>query len=283
MSQPKHIDALDQWAEWGKAGVVRRLSRPNWSAVDLLIEVAQPRFLEDSETLRELLKHSRDRLKFTDPLLCDLGLHRWLAEDREESYSDWLAWVLERLGDADAVLRVLGVQNLEFRSACSGSIYRVEREAFVKEGAPGCEGRIDLLLHFGGSEEALLGVEVKTRDKSYEKQRGYLSSLRKVCSRSEGVLVANCEVPPHDLHEFKLRRWEDVNMALRREIAVCVAGHDRDCIAAMMCGFVAAVEQNLLKFGTTAARRAWNTPPQPTWLSKRLERYLRETLREASL
>jgi hypothetical protein len=159
----------------------------------------------------------------------------------------------------------------------------VEREAFVEEGASDCEGRIDLLLCFGEPEQALLGVEVKTWDESYEKQRGYLSSLRKLCPGAECVLVAIPEVPPACLHGFELRRWQDVSMALRREIAAYVAGHDRDSIAAMMCGFIAAIEQNLLEFETTAARRAWSNPPQPTWRSKGLEKYLRETLGEASV
>jgi hypothetical protein len=280
MQPGNHIAALDQWAEWGKAYAPPRPSRPDWSAVEFLIEAAQPRLLEDSRELRRLLERSRDQLKFTDPLLCDLGLHRWLAKDREESYSDWLAWVLEQLGDADAVLRVLGVQNQEFQSLCSRSTYRVEREAFVEEGTPDCEGRIDLLLHFGERQQALLGVEVKTWDDSYEKQRGYISSLRKRCLQTKCVLVAVHEVPTEDCFEFGLRRWENVGMALRREIARYVEGHDPDSVAAMMCAFVAAIERNLLEFGTTAARRAWNN--QPTWLSKRLGDYLREALREVS-
>ncbi len=282
MDQSNHIDALDLWAGWGKEYAPQRLSRPDWSAVEALIDAAQPRFLENSTTLRELLERSRVQLKFTDPLLCDLGVHRWLAKDREESYSDWLAWVLRQLGDRDAILRVLGV-NREFRSLCSGSFCRVEREVFVEEGASDCEGRIDILLWFGQPEQAVLGVEVKTWDKSYEKQRGYLRSLRRLCPNAECVLVAIPEVPPDSLHGFELRRWQDVSMALRREIAAYVVGHDRDSIAAMMCGFVAAIEQNLLEFETTAARRAWSNPPQPAWRSKGLEKYLRETLGEVSV
>lgn len=108
MQQVKHIAVLDQWAEWGRERACPQQPRPGWSAVETLIAAAQPRLLEDSRVLREILEISRDQLKFTDPLLCDLGLHRWLAKDREEAYSDWLAWVLEQLGDTDAVFRVLG-------------------------------------------------------------------------------------------------------------------------------------------------------------------------------
>jgi hypothetical protein len=204
-------------------------------------------------------------------------LHRWLAKDREESYSDWLAWVLEKLNRAESVLRVLGVDN-KFRSSCSGLPYRVEREAFVKEGAPRRSGRIDLLIHFGEPERALLGVEVKTRDEGYEKQRGYLNSLREHCSLTECVLVA---IPTLDIDSccgFAPRRWEQIAGALRREIAIYVDGHSGDAIAAMMCAFVAAIEQNLLEFGTAAARRAWKR--QPIRLSRCLDEYLRDSLRE---
>src|ERR1700676_2738518 len=173
MQQTNHIAAIEQWADWGTECAPGRPSRPVWSAVAVLIEAAQPRFVEESSALCDLLERSSDQLGFTDPLLCDLGLHRWLARDREESYSDWLAWVLEQLGDADAVLRVLGVPNPELQSLCSAGAYRVGREAFVMEGAPDREGRIDLLLHFGEPELALVGIEVKTGDKSYDKQKAH--------------------------------------------------------------------------------------------------------------
>jgi hypothetical protein len=161
MGQSYFVAVLNRWARWAKAIPPARLSQADWSAVDRLIEAAGPTLLEDSKALRELLARSKDQLKFTDPLLCNLGLHRWLAKDREESYSDWLAWTLEQLGDAQAVLRILGVEDAEFQSLCSGGTFVVEREAFVQEGSPDHEGKIDLLVHFGEPEQALLGVEVK--------------------------------------------------------------------------------------------------------------------------
>jgi len=277
MQNIDHIAVLGQWAEWGRACSSSRQSRPDWSAVDSLIEAAKPRLMEDSRALRELLQRSSDRLKFTDPLLCDLGLHRWLARDREEAYSDWLAWVLEQLRDAAAVLRVLGVQSPQLQSLGSEG-YRVEREVYLKEGAPGYEGRIDLLIRFGKPERCLLGVEVKTWDESYEKQRGYLASLRARCPDAVGVLVAIPEVPSAILFGFQLCRWEKVALALRREVA---KSDGPDVIPAMMCGFIAAIEQNLLELGNAAASRAWNR--QPTWLSPQLTKYLCEALKEENV
>ncbi|MEK7406363.1 MAG: hypothetical protein AAB225_14775 [Acidobacteriota bacterium] len=274
LDQERYVATLRQWAEWARAYASRQTYRPDWSAVDALVEAARLRLLEDASALRELLDRSRNQLKLVDPLVYDLGVHRWLSADREESYSDWLAWVLERLKDAAAVLRLLGIEDLV--SMCEGQPYRVERETGVEEGLPESAGRIDLLIHFGEPLVALVGVEVKTWDQSYEKQRGYLRSLRKYRCLVRGVLVANVEVSRRDLHGFRLRRWKEVSMAMRRAIAAYVRGSHEPAIAAMMLGFVAAIEQNLLGLGTTGARRA--AKGLPTFFPQGLADYLRKTL-----
>jgi len=48
-----------------------------------------------------------------DPLSEELklGSHRWLAGNREESYSDWLAWIVERQGDPSRVLPLFGIED----------------------------------------------------------------------------------------------------------------------------------------------------------------------------
>jgi hypothetical protein len=97
------------------------------------------------------------------------------------------------------------------------------------------------------------------------------------------VLLANSEVPSDSRFGFALRRWEEVGIAIRGEIARYVGIHPADTIVAMMCGFVAAVEQNLLEFGNTAARRASFNPPKPTWLSGPLREYLRRALGEVNI
>jgi hypothetical protein len=64
--------------------------------------------------LRSLLGWSAAHLKCKDPLLCDLGAHRWLEE--ETSYSDWLAWVLERLHCANREVPVVELHGFELRT-----------------------------------------------------------------------------------------------------------------------------------------------------------------------
>jgi hypothetical protein len=274
MNQPNHVAIMEQWAEWGKGCQPSpQIPLPDWSAVEALIDAARPRLLEDSRELCDLVEQSRDRWNFADPLLCDLGMHRWL--EKEKSYSDWLAWVLERLHDTKAVLRVLGIPDREFDGSRDAA-YTVEREWAVVEGNEGSTGRIDLLIRF---KDVLIGVEVKTEDRQYDKQRGYKDSLEKLGDisgrRIQCVLIANCEVPDEQRFGFKLRTWADVSVELRCAISeyikIQTAG---SLVAAMMLGFVAAVEQNLLGFGTAVLKRAQKGWPTllPTKLFEYLER-----------
>jgi len=269
-------DVLARWAKWG-GEYSRARARPlRWSTVESLIEAAQPALADQSRDFRRLLERSATSLNLPDPLLCELGIHRWL--DKETAYSDWLAWVLESLGDAGRVLRVLGVENPRFLSACRGQPFRVQREVQVKRGLPKCRGQIDLLIEFGKPAAAVLGVEVKTYDEQYEKQRGYVDSLNELCPCVECVLVANAnDVPDDDLCGFRLREWRRVSIELRRAIA-SESGNDerRQITRAMILGFVAAVEQNMVGLGTVAARRAWRGKPTP--YPTKLAEYLKEVL-----
>jgi hypothetical protein len=274
MGRDDHAGVLRQWAEWGRAYLSVRDPPPNWAAVLALIEAAAPRLQEDSCALRDLLERSKNQLGLPDPLLCDLGVHRWL--DEETSYSNWLAWALERLRDPSLILDVLGIQSAEFGSACAGEDTYVEREAPVQEGLPGRDGLIDLLISFGEPPRALVGVEVKTSDEQYWKQQGYLDSLRRLCEPVECVLVANYEVPERQRCGFKLRTWKEVSIALRKAIGRYSQDCEHPATLAMMLAFVAAIEQKLLDLPVAAVRRAWRN--QPTLASRDVVSYLEETL-----
>ena len=238
---------IEQWAEFGRRYAPQR-PRRDWSAVQILIDAAAPRLRQDSDDLRRLLDRSSEFLGFPDPLLCDLGTHRWL--DRENSYSDWLAWVLESLDDFGAVLRVLGIPE----NALAGKQeYTIDREWPLAEGNENSTGRIDLLIRCGAE---IIGVEVKTFDKQYLKQHGYKASLQNWCNSPRCILIANCDVPAKNLHGFELRRWEEVSLALRREIAPFIKGQrGNEVVGAMMLAFVGAVEQNLLELSVGSRAR----------------------------
>ncbi len=96
------LTVLQEWAQLRRTYAPRRLSPPDWSTVNRLIVAAEPYLREEATTLRHLLREWSNRFGMQDPLLNDLGSHRWI--DKETSYSDWLAWVkvLTRQIDASA-------------------------------------------------------------------------------------------------------------------------------------------------------------------------------------
>src|SRR5437016_10172624 len=67
------------------------------------------------QNYRDILDKSEACLApFGEPLRVDFGTHGWLKEDREESYSAWLAWIVEQL---ESPREVFGLFNLEGENA----------------------------------------------------------------------------------------------------------------------------------------------------------------------
>ena len=80
---------------------------PIWDPVRRMIDVAGEKLAGDRERLRNLLDESRKRLApLEDPFDVDLGLHRWLEDEREEAYSDWLEWVVRQMPSSKQVFEV---------------------------------------------------------------------------------------------------------------------------------------------------------------------------------
>jgi hypothetical protein len=151
---PRNISSdlavLQQWSRFGRTYASRPMSRPKWSAVERLVLAAQPYLQEKATTLRDLLIEWSGKFGMQDPFLNDLGVHRWI--DKETSYSDWLAWVLERL-EPSAVFEVLDVKPPFDPGKCV-----VRRESQVDK------RYIDLLIQFENLRNYAIGVEVKTYD-----------------------------------------------------------------------------------------------------------------------
>jgi len=196
--------------------------------------------------IEQLLKESTIELHpLDDPLLVDLGTHRWLKGSREEAYSDWLAWVLEQVGSVGDIQRIFGID--EERPVDSAQP-QVIRERPLEEGHEGHTGRMDILVECGNN--LVIAVEVKicaAEDADTEKQEGYRRALRKCAGRSVRriLLVTKAEEDPY--HGFEVRLWREVCLQLRR--AICPIRERRGLTAAaMVLAFAGAVEQNLLGF-----------------------------------
>ncbi|MCR4418726.1 MAG: hypothetical protein QHH27_03285 [Clostridia bacterium] len=181
-----------------------------------------------------------------EPLKMAFPLHRWLAEDREEAYSDWLVWILEQLGSARHVGYVLWGEEMPGFSL-SDQRCSVEREVWVPEGHPGRSGRLDCVIRIG--EEAIILVEVKVVWAEWAdlgKNRGYRQWLD---SQPFPIRKAYLLATGGDRHlyegDFELVTWGAICRRLRRLIPE-LAAEGRPTLAALTGGFVGAVEQNLL-------------------------------------
>jgi PD-(D/E)XK nuclease superfamily len=107
-----------------------------------------------------------------DPLNRKLNIssNRWLAQSNENSYSDWLAWIIERQDDSSQVLSLFGI----IARLHADTRWTVEREVVTPY------GRLDLLLR--NPQLGVLCIEVKTESvpgpDQLERYRNWLAGQR---------------------------------------------------------------------------------------------------------
>ncbi len=213
----------------------------HWSAVEAIVAAADRCSSLYAEDVDRLLRESDTRLRpLEDPLHAGIGLNRWLRSQREESYSDWLHWVLEQIKEAHQVFSLFWEATDPFPSGLESSSVSVHREFRV----PG--GRLDILIRFGAEHMGV--VEVKTVNPDYadtEKHRIYLNwsgSDRKTCLPP--ILLAPAGMKS-DYHGFRAFTWEELCTRLRRMLPRLI-GSIGITKAAMVCAFIGAVEENIL-------------------------------------
>jgi hypothetical protein len=113
-AQPNYrrlTDVLVTWVEQYRTLTAERplTSLPSWAPAHRLIRSAESLDQYALQHLQEALVRSDKQLApLHDPLALNLGEHRWLSTDREESYSDWLAWVLQCSAGAAEILPLFG-------------------------------------------------------------------------------------------------------------------------------------------------------------------------------
>ena len=216
---------------------------PPWEKLAPLVSAS--RKLSDSlrKKTERLLEQSNARLSpLQDPLSLDFSSHRWFAGKREENYSDWLSWIIEQLGDAKLVFRLLKIEAPSLAEKCWGVKPEVRREYPVEEGHDDQSGRLDILIRY--SPEALIAVEVKIDDTDYTKNEGYYKSVENLFGKETKyykLLVIDAEYDG----SFKVIKWKDVCLELRRMVSDKSVKEPLLC--ALMLAFAGAVEQNLLE------------------------------------
>jgi hypothetical protein len=248
-----------------------------WVATRRFIDAARARVRAENLPLRRLLTESDRRLSpLTDPLASDFGAHRWLRNDREPAYSEWLAWVLERLGTAERAFGVLGLAevlpgcHLERPVRC-----RVEKR--VGAGHPGRQGRIDVEVDLEG--EAVVWLELKLGDadaSDWKKHAGYWKSLKRRQSglKSFAIMIATSG-SRKEYGRFEFLSWRQLCLRLRHGALELLRGRD-SVSAAMSLAFVGAVEQNLVDFPGNLRERI--DEGQALWSSTAVAEHLRSWL-----
>ena len=132
------------------------------------------------QEFRELVQNSDENLKpLGEPFYLDLQASRLFSDVREETYSDWLAWILTALSsrsDGTAkIFKLLAINNEEQDSECP-KIFREER---TEQGHEGHAGRLDVLILYQ-VRKLLIHIEVKVttaEGTDLEKNLGYKKSL----------------------------------------------------------------------------------------------------------
>jgi len=222
----------------------------DWVPVTRMIGAARSFQAASKTELETLLRTSYQLLSpLEDPFWTDFGLHRWLHSSREETYSDWLAWILQGLENAAEVFEVFDLGVTGSADWPNGSITR-EKSILG--------GRLDIVLRWPG--KGLLVVEVKVTDEEsadIEKQNGYRKWMdtQRGEPRKEALLLTLNANPGDSEGGFQRRDWRQICLRLRSLAARALGAKpnsnsriNRSSVvrAALLLAFVGAVEQNLL-------------------------------------
>lgn len=183
-----------------------------------------------------------------DPLLTDLGGHRWLASAREEAYSDWLQWVLCQVPHPADVFRLFRLTEPEGARSWPTGPPEVGREVTVPKGHAGSTGRLDVVVRCRGRALLVLELKAGTADAADTvKHAGYGEWLGAQPEGYKGAVLIATDAASEDYGGFRFVSWADVCLGLRR-LARRDCRTGRVVAAALTLAFVGAVEQNLLGF-----------------------------------
>jgi hypothetical protein len=192
-----------------------------------------------------------------DPLETDFGVHRWLKGAREESYSDWLAWIIDRQAKAERILPLFGIE----AGVLAGKTCLADREVCTPQ------GRLDLVVNRG--ERAVLAVEIKTSSEPDEEQLDRYLAWLKQRRDSLGLVLLAIDLPEGlGPGGWSFCSWRDVSVRLRGWASIWLR-EGRPMYAAMTLAFCGAVEQNLLGFRSDGLA----APAMAEYLEQWLEKY----------
>jgi len=238
---------LGRWADLGNELLERQPDRPvTWEPVSQMIETATPWLRLQNEGLRKIIELSNSSLRpLQDPLICDLGTHRWLQADREEAYSDWLAWILEQLSSPMRIFRTLSIDLPGATYSRPLDVPRVTREEAIAESHEGGGGRTDIVLRFDC--EVIILLELKLGEAiDRDRLKAYYEWLSNQDARFKLALLLAVDGPAR-VEGFELRKWSLICRHLRLAARGLATQEAAFTTAAMTLAYVGAVEENVLR------------------------------------
>lgn len=257
---PERVTSLlEHWARLGVSILAGKQVRDvNWTPVQRLLEAACPLFRLETQRLCDLLEKSNRHLHpFEDPLRVDFGVHRWLRNEREEAYSDWLEWVVNHLPTPGHVFRLFGIKDPAALNRCRGMPV-VQREVTSPKGHVDQAGRLDIVIRWPGA--ALILGEVKTvtaEEADTDKHVGYSDWLEKQPEprlHKHAVLLA-VGMENENYGGFQTLSWGTLCVELRRMVPE-IRSEKGMVVTGMTLAFIGAVEQNLLSFSAPLVHSA---------------------------
>ena len=236
---------LGRWRQLGNCAASDESRSANLDSWNRFADAFKRDMDESSSRFSGLLSTSSSLLPgFGDPLDPSLGFdrHRWLSRDREEAYSDWLAWIILHQPDFAEVLVLFGL-NAEIGAEARRIQPTVDREVRI------AEGRLDILIRHPVSGTIL--IEVKTTSEPGDDQlQRYDRFLKCEPVQCGLVLLAPEDFPESHPIGCIFCSWERVSMHLRAWARQWII-RERFYVAAMTLSFAGAVERNLLKLGSS--------------------------------
>lgn len=254
----------------------------DWNSARKFRQSVEPSLLAAAEEARDLIRKEEKLLGlgvYSEPFRVDLGLHRWLQDESEPVYSDWLQWIVRALDDKEWIFRLLGVgSGWPTIGLATPKPTVVNREVPVwKRDSGKLLGFLDLMIWFGKKTRVV--VEVKKFDENYEKQSEYRKALEGDGVETDFILLSNEFADSKDVCTFRARNWRSFCVEGRKLIPE-VAREKGLAVATLMLAFIGAVEQNIL--GLTDLRRLFleGADHSPAPVDLKTMRYLQKIVQE---
>jgi hypothetical protein len=261
---------LDRWGLLG-SDALSSLSEVDWQPAQCMIDAMREWGEVQKGNYLKLLEQSERRFgSFGEPLRVDFGVHRWLWKQREESYSDWFAWIVGELRQPDLVFRLFGIKEDPTAPKVRGEDFlRPEREVCILEGTR----RLDFVIRYTGAVLIVVEVKVTGADSAETaKHKDYIDWMNVQPEPFRRAILVAIDGSKDEYYGFRFVPWADVCIELRRIAPRYFSG--RPVVAAMILAFVSAVERNLLDMSLPAPEAS-----AMTWMAhSRVFDHIKESL-----